>query len=134
MATLLAHIRVIEGAEVRFEALARQLFHSTKTLEPGVRLYEYWRSSEPRQYYAIVAFDDFNTFIAHQVSDHHEQASAVLGSVVESIRLEWVDPVGGASELLPTQMQPPPPDADELTRLYHDRFAAQIADWWEQLR
>lgn len=130
MATLLAHITVVDGAEARFEELARELYHKTKTLEPWVRRYEYWRSAEPRTYYAIVAFDDFNTFIAHQVSDHHEAASPRFGEVIESIRLEWVDPVHGASDLPSTQMQPPPVDADDLTRKYNKRFAAQIADWW----
>jgi hypothetical protein len=50
--------------------------------------------------------------------------------MIESLRLEWVDPVPGASPLVPTQMQSAPPDADELTRAYTQRFAAVVAEWW----
>ena len=134
MATLMAHITVVEGAEARFEELARGLFRDTKAHEPDVVLYEYWRATEPRRYYAIVAAADFRTFIAHQVSDHHESASPLLGDVIESIRLEWLDPVRGASVLPATESQPPLSDADELTRTYSRRYAVQIAQWWTGLR
>ena len=50
--------------------------------------------------------------------------------MIESLRLEWVDPVPGASALPPTEMQSAPADADALTADYTDRFAAVIADWW----
>jgi hypothetical protein len=50
--------------------------------------------------------------------------------MIESLRLEWVDPVPGASALPPTEMQSAPADADALTVDYTDRFAAVIADWW----
>ena len=33
-----------------------------------------------------------------------------------------------------TNMQSPPPDADELTQRYAVRFAAEIAEWWLPLR
>jgi hypothetical protein len=53
--------------------------------------------------------------------------------MIESLRLEWVDPVPGASALNPTAMQPPLPDADQLTRDYTDRFAAVVAEWWSTI-
>lgn len=131
MATLLAHITVRPGAEADFEAVARTLYEGTHTTETAVRHYEYWRGAEPRTYYTLLAFDDHRGFIAHQTSDHHEQASPVLGGLIESLRLEWVDPVPGASALPPTRMQDAPADADELTVTYTDRFAAVIAGWWQ---
>lgn len=134
MATVIAHIRVVEGAESRFESIVKALFRTTHESEPAVRRYEYWRGSEPREYYALIACDDFRGFITHQVSDHHESASPDLGQVIESLRLEWVDPVVGASDLPPTEMQPALPGADDLTRQYTERFAAQIAPWWIPLR
>jgi quinol monooxygenase YgiN len=130
MATILAHIRVKPGTEAEFEDIARELFTATHEHETGVRRYEYWRGSDPRTYYTLLSFDDFRTFIAHQTSDHHEQASPRIGAVVEALRLEWVDPVDGACELAPTASQDVPDDADELTQTYARRFAAQIADWW----
>lgn len=134
MATLMAHITVVEGAEARFEELARGLFRDTKELEPNVLLYEYWRSTEPRRYYAIVGSADFRSFIAHQVSEHHESASPLLGEVIESIGIEWIDPVQGASSLPATEGQDALPEADELTRRYGRRYAVQIAEWWSGLR
>ena len=83
---------------------------------------------------AANGLDDFLTFIAHQSSEHHETASPALGSVIEAIKLEWVDPVQGASTFVPTVSQAAPEDADELTKKYAVRFAAEIADWWLPLR
>jgi quinol monooxygenase YgiN len=133
MATLLAHITVRPGAESDFEAVARTLYDRTHSTETGVRHYEYWRGAEPRTYYTLLSFDDHRTFIAHQTSDHHEAASPVLGGLIESLRLEWVDPVPGASALPPTRMQDPRPDADELAIAYTERFAAFVPEWWQTI-
>ena len=54
--------------------------------------------------------------------------------MIESIRLEWVDPIAGASDLPPTEHQEPPEGADELTLAYSKAFAADVADWWHPLR
>ncbi len=131
MATILAHITVRPGTEAEFEALARTLYERTHATETRVRHYEYWRGAEPRMYYTLLSFDDHSAFIAHQTSEHHETASPELGRMIESLRLEWVDPVPGASALPPTQMQAAPPGADALMMAYTDRFAAVIADWWQ---
>jgi quinol monooxygenase YgiN len=130
LATILAHITVRAGSEQRFEDLAKALHEATHSNEQGVRAYGYWRGAKPRQYYTLLAFDDFLTFIAHQTSEHHEAASPALGSVIEAIDLEWVDPIQGASTLGPTDGQAVPADADELTKSYAARYAARIADWW----
>ena len=61
-------------------------------------------------------------------------ASPDLGDVLESLRLEWVDPITGASDLPPTEHQPAPDGADALTAAYTDRFAAAVAPWWTPLR
>lgn len=134
MATILAHITIKAGAEARFEALAKELHRSTHATEHGVRAYGYWRGSDPRTYYTLLSFDDFPTFIAHQTSPHHELASPALGEVIEAMRLEWVDPIEGASTFVPTVAAPVADDADELTQRYAKRFAAQIAQWWMPFR
>jgi quinol monooxygenase YgiN len=134
MATILAHISIRPGREKRFEEIAIGLHRATHTTEQGMRAYGYWRGSSPGQYYTLLSFDDFLTFIAHQTSEHHEAASPALGSVIEAIQLEWVDPVQGASTLPPTSPQTAPENADELTKKYAVRFAAEIADWWLPLR
>lgn len=134
MATLLAHITVRPGAEADFEAVARTLYERTHATESAVLRYEYWRGRDPRTYYTLLSFEDHRGFIAHQTSDHHETASPELGRLIEDMTLEWVDPIEGASELGPTEMQSAPDGADDLTVAYTERFAALVAPWWEPLR
>lgn len=134
MATLLAHITVKPGTEDRFEAIARELHERTHADEDAVLRYEYWRGAAERTYYSLLAFPDHHSFLIHQTSDHHEEASPAIGAVVESIRLEWVDPIAGASHLPPTNSQDGPEGADELTARYAESYAAQVADWWLALR
>ncbi len=134
MTTLLAHITVRPGSEAAFERVARDLYQASHQLEPELRYYEYWRGEAERSYYALLAFADHRAWIHHQTSDHHETASPELGPLIESIRLEFVDPVGGASPLPPTEFQPAPDDADPLTETYTERFRAQVVQWWGALR
>ncbi len=134
MATILAHLKVKEGAERAFEDISRDLYRASHAGEDGLLRYEYWRGSEPRTYYTLLSFADFAAFIAHQTSDHHEAASPKLGGVLEGLRLEWVDPLADASPLPPTNEQDLSAAEDALTRLYAQRFAAQVAPWWAALR
>ena len=134
MVTLLAHIRILDGRESDFEAIARELYQLTHERERGVHHYEYWRGAETGLYYCLLAFDDFHAFLAHQASDHHESASPRLGELVCHMKLEWVDPVAGASELSATESQELPDGADALTARYHHSFAPQLQEWWESLR
>lgn len=134
MATILAHLKVKEGSERAFEEISRDLYQASHAGEEGLLRYEYWRGSEPRTYYTLLSFADFAAFIAHQTSDHHEAASPKLGAVLEGLRLEWVDPLDDASPLLPTEAQDLSAAEDALTRLYAQRFAAQVAPWWIPLR
>ena len=134
MATLLAHIKVHPGMEERFERVAAKLHAATHEKESHVRRYEYYRGAAPGQYYSLLAFDDFLGFLAHQTSPHHEGASPELGELIAEFRLEWLDPVGAASDLGPTEMQDLPADADDLTRAYHQLFAADVQSWWQPLR
>ena len=134
MATFLAHITVKPGYEADFEAIVAALYVASHTAEPGLRRYEYWRGADPRTYYTHASFDDFGAFLDHQVSDHHESALPKLTEVVESIRLEWVDPIVSASPLVPTDTCPLTDGASEVLARYHDRYAAEIQDWWLPLR
>jgi quinol monooxygenase YgiN len=134
MATILAHLRVKPGMEARFEEIARRLWAATHDHETGVRHYQYWRGADARTYYTLLAFDDHRTFIRHQTSEHHEAAAPDLGEVFESLRLEWVDPIAGASDLPPTEHQSAADGADALTAAYTERFAAAVAPWWTPLR
>ncbi len=133
MATILAHINIHPDREAEWETLVRELYASTQT-ESGKLHYQYWRGNEPGLYYCLLAFEDFNSFIAHQTSDHHESASPIMQDMIADMKLEWVDPVTGASDLPATNSQALPENANELTTQYHSLFAADVADWWQPLR
>ena len=122
MATILAHIHVQEGREREFENVARALHADTHARERGVRHYEYWRGAQPGLYYCLLAFDDFHAFLTHQTSPHHESASPELGKPIRSMKLEWVDPIEGASKLPATNMQDLPANA----RDYVERIEALV--------
>jgi quinol monooxygenase YgiN len=130
LATLLAHIQVKKGREAEFEQIAAELYAQTHANEPDCLRYEYWRGAEPGLYYSLLSFQDFDAFLRHQVSDHHETASPAIGAVCADVKLEWIDPIGAASALPPTEMQELAEDADEKTRLYHKVFAAVVQEWW----
>lgn len=132
MATILAHIEVFQGKEREFEGTVKELYEATHRLEPKCRRYEYWRGEKPGTYYCLLSFEDFRAFLAHQTSDHHEAPD--FGSLLEGIRLEWLDPVQGASDLAPTAEQPIPDDADPLTRQYAETHGVVMQDWWKRLR
>lgn len=133
MATLLAHIRVRPEGAARFEELARELYRASHR-ENALRRYEYWRGEEPYTYYTLMSFDDYLGFLTHQTSAHHEEASPALREVIEVLRLEWLDPITGASPLVPTETQDLPEGASDLEREYSVRFAAAIQEWWLSLR
>ena len=134
MATILAHITIKPGCEEEWEQIARDLYAASHADEDDLVRYEYWRGEGDRTYYTLLSFPDHRSFIVHQTSDHHETAAPKIGAVVEKIRLEWVDPIEGASPLVATNGQPATDDADELTKTYAERYAAIVADWWHALR
>jgi len=132
LATFLAKITIYEGKEAEFEDVARMMYAATHGNEPKCRRYEYWRGAEPRSYYCLESFDDFLAFMDHQTSDHHEAPD--FGSLLESIELEWVDPIEGAADLVPTEAQELPADADDLTRRYAESHPVLVQAWWKALR
>jgi quinol monooxygenase YgiN len=133
VATILAHIEIHPGQERDFESLAVDLFQETSQ-ESGKKHYEYWRGAKAGLYYCLLAFDDFHAFLVHQTSDHHEEASPRLGELIARMKLEWVDPVQGASTLPATTLQPLPPNSSPLMSRYHALFSPELQDWWQPLR
>ena len=90
--------------------------------------------ASPRDQVGKPLFEDFDAFLRHQTSDHHEEASPRIGEICEDVKLEWVDPVPEAADAPPTEMQPLPEGADEKTALYHRVFAAKVQPWWRSER
>jgi quinol monooxygenase YgiN len=132
MATILAHIKIHEGKEADFEKAAKGLYGPTHEVEDYCRRYEYWRAGERGLYYCLLSFDDYVGFMKHQVSDHHEAPD--YGSFIENIRLEWLDPVQGASDLPPTNPQDLPADAGERMKQYAEMQPVEMQAWWGKVR
>ena len=134
MATILAHISLKPGCAARFEETARAMFAASHGKEAALKRYEYWRAQEPDHYYCLLAFDDFMGFMAHQTSPHHEAAAAPLMDVIADLKLEWLDPVEGASPLPATNAQQIPDTASDLLKSYAEMFPVNMAPWWAKLR
>jgi quinol monooxygenase YgiN len=134
MATILAHIVIRAGREAEFESIAATLHEASHATETGLRAYGYWRAQAARSYYTLLAFDDYLGFIAHQTSSHHEDAAPRLRDCIESMSLEWVDAVDGASQLVASNPQELPADASPLAVRYAEMLPARVEDWWGPLR
>jgi quinol monooxygenase YgiN len=134
MASILAHIVVHEGKEVAFESLAAKMFAASHETEKHLRAYGYWRAAEPQHYYTLLGFDDYMGFMEHQSSEHHEGEATALRECIASIRLEWLDPVPGASKLRPSNTQPIPSNASPTMQRYARAMPVEIATWWLPLR
>ncbi len=134
MATILAHIKVKPGKEQAFEGIVRALFAQSHANEEALLRYEYWRGQEPGQYYTLLSFFDYNGFLAHQTSPHHEAALGGLTETIADIRLEWLDPVAHASPLPETARQALAEDASALAKSYAKMFPLALAGWWAALK
>jgi quinol monooxygenase YgiN len=138
MVVLFAHIRVVEGREAEFEALAQELTVATLERESGVRRYEYTRLHQPGRYHATLAFDNYEAFIVHQASQHHAAIAGAMRDLIGDMDLERVDPVPGCSPLseAATAVVVRPleePDAktmEDRAAKYRDRYPLTQAAWW----
>ena len=142
MFALLAHVVLRAGTAARFEELARQLAHESVTRESGLRRYEYFRREEPDHFLAVMAFDDYRDFIAHQSSEHHHVLAGAMRDMIVEIRLEQIDAISGCSILAPigeavvtsvgTDLSPPT-DAELTARTehYQQRYPLSPVSWWQ---
>ena len=133
MTTLLAKAIVKPGMESQWEELARAVFPPTHEHEDGCKHYEYWRGSDPRTYYVLLAFDDFDAFMSHQVADHHhDQGFATISRSSRwssSTQFRVHRPLGpsetGGQER---------PDATDVWNTYVRNHSKPTPEWWLPLR
>ena len=59
MSTLLAHIKIVEGHEEKFENISRELYEKTHSNEDSVIHYDYWRGREKGSYYTLLAYPTY---------------------------------------------------------------------------
>lgn len=135
MTTVLAHLTIKEGKEGQFEEISRGVYSETHANEPKMKRYEYFRGTEPRTYYVLLSFKDFNAFMTHQVADYHHNIGPGLNECVESIRLEYLDPINGAAPLTSCETHGRMmPDASDLWNDYVDRHSETTPSWWTTRR
>jgi quinol monooxygenase YgiN len=132
MATLLCHIEINPGKEEEFEAVMKEMYRRTHAEEPNCVRYEYFRSARPNMYYSLLSFTDRFAFLQHQVSDYHEGYD--FAAMIKSLEMEWVDPVGDASPLIPTESGALPEDVDEVIKTAAETYVIEIQKWWLQYR
>lgn len=133
MSTLLAHVTVKEGMEEHWESIARTVVPATHENEQNVVRYEYWRGSAPRTYYVLLSFESFDGFMEHQVADYHHNAG--FGDCFEDFKLEWVDPITGASPLKPSVTAGEErPDKDDVWNTYVRNHSETAPQWWSAMR
>ena len=132
MATLLCHIEINPGKEREFEAVMKEMYRRTHAEEPNCVRYEYFRGARPNMYYSLLSFTDRLAFLAHQASDYHEGYD--FASMIKNLEMEWVDPVTGASPLIPTESGELPESASEAIYAAAEIYQIEVQPWWQQHR
>lgn len=90
--------------------------------------YEYFRAEGVSKYYCLLSFKDRLSFLQHQVSDYHEGFD--FASMIASLDMEWIDPVGDASPLKPTEADDLPGDASKTIRGAAEIYPVAVQPWW----
>jgi quinol monooxygenase YgiN len=135
MFVLHALVTIVPGGEAAYEALARQLIVATLRAEPGVRRYEYFRLTEPRQYLTVLSFDDHAAFIEHQASEHHVALTNAMKPLMEHISLERLDPIEAGATDDPGVIATVGADVlDERRQRYSARYPFPSPGWWSTTR
>jgi quinol monooxygenase YgiN len=128
MTSILAHIEIQQGKEEKFEAIMQDMVRRTFEEEEGVLRYEYFKGQKPSFYYCLLVFTDKWAFYKHQNSDHHEGHD--FGDVIQSIELEYIDPVSNANSLPHTEDPPLTEDMDDGMKQAQALYPVAIAPWW----
>jgi len=82
-----------------------------------------------------MAFNDVNDFYSHQASPYHTGFTTEFGECFESIKLEWIDPLGAAHGRFPPTVDTPLPDeASEAIAAERRRMPLREAPWWRAMR
>ena len=52
----------------------------------------------------------------------------------QEIKIEWVDPISNASDLVETNHQNPPDDLGDMAKSYSETMPAHAQPWWVENR
>ena len=88
MSSLLAHIKIVDGQEQKFEELSKELYKQSHSKEDCIIRYEYYRGRERNSYYTLLVYPTYLDFLLkHQISEHHEEAGAQYDGAVSYTHL-----------------------------------------------
>ena len=79
MISIVARLKVKEGQEKDFEALALELTAAVNEHEEGCMYYALHRSDDPQTYVIIERYRDQAAIDAHRQTDHYKSIGARMG-------------------------------------------------------
>ena len=133
MSTLIAQVKIKTGFEDHWESIAKRVFTATHEHESGCIRYEYWRGTDERTYYVLLSFNSFEDFMTHQVAEYHHNTD--FRDCFEDFKLEWVDPISGASPLKESSTSGVRDDQKgEVWNQYVENHSNETPDWWSVQR
>jgi autoinducer 2-degrading protein len=92
MMTFLARMKVKEGKEAEFVALARKLTEEVRAKEPDTLAYEFYRLREPRGFAVFESFKDEAAEEDHRDTEHfHRIAPELLECLDGTYTREYLD-------------------------------------------
>lgn len=80
MIGIVATLKVKDGAQADFEAVAKQLAAAVNADEPGCLYYALYRSDDPLVYVMMERYKDMAAVEAHRASDHYKQIGRQMGA------------------------------------------------------
>ena len=100
MSSLLAHIKIAEGYEQKFEDVSRELYKKSYENEDCIIRYEYYRGREKIHIILFLFIPHILIFFlsTRLVSITNKQRGN-YGDIIESIDLEWLDGIENANQL-----------------------------------
>ena len=92
---ILATIKIKEGTNAAFEAVAKELMAAVRANEPGNKVYQFCKSrTEPTTYVVMEIYADQAALEAHGKSEHFRTVGAKMGpSMAGRPETQYFDPV-----------------------------------------
>jgi quinol monooxygenase YgiN len=92
---ILATIKIKEGTNAAFEAVAKELMAAVRANEPGNKVYQFCKSkTEPTTYVVMEIYSDQAALEAHGKSEHFRTVGAKMGpSMAGRPEIQYFDPI-----------------------------------------
>jgi len=92
---IVATIKIKEGANEAFEAVAKELMAAVRANEPGNKLYQFCKAKDdPTTYVVMEIYADQAATEAHGKSDHFRSIGAKMGpSMAGRPTIQYLEPI-----------------------------------------